>query len=102
MITYKNNPSASANNYPALIVGNRLQMAINYLHNANTTFGSKGLTIKDLDAVRVEAITLRYLLYGDFDGIDSVEAERLRQEIANAYANAVDRLRAKRGQTTTA
>ncbi len=96
MITYKNHPSASANNYPALIVGNRLQMAINYLNNATHT------CIKDLDAARAEADTLWYLLWTDFDGIDSAEANRLRQVIANAYENAVVRLRAKRRQTTTA
>jgi hypothetical protein len=102
MITYKNHPSASANNYPALIVGNRLQMAITYLHNTNNRFGSRGITIKRLDAVHAEAATLWGLLWTEFDGIDNTEAHRLRNEIRNAYENAVIRLRAKRGQTTTA
>ena len=98
MITYPTN----VNNYPALIVGDRLQKALNYLHNTNAPFGTRGTKMADLDAIRAEAITLWNLLWVDFGGIDNAEADRLRQEISNAYENAVLRLRTKRGQTTRA
>lgn len=101
MITYRTLPT-NVNNYPALIVGDRLQKAINYLHNTNAPFGTRGTKMADLEAVRVEAITLWELLWNDFGGIDNAEADRLRQEIRDTYENAVIRLRAKRGQTTRA
>lgn len=101
MITYRTLPT-NVNNYPALIVGDRLQKAINYLHNTNAPFGTRGTKMADLEAVRVEAITLWELLWNDFGGIDNAEAARLRQEIRDTYENAVIRLRAKRGQTTRA
>jgi len=97
MITYK-----TANNHPALIVGNRLQKTLNYLHNSNTPFGFANVTIKKLTDAWTECRTLWALLYSDFDGITETEADRLREEIHSAYANAVTRIRAKRGQTTTA
>lgn len=101
MITYRTLP-ANVNNFPALIVGDRLQKALNYLHNTNAPFGTRGTKMADLEAVRVEAITLWELLWNDFGGIDNAEAARLCKEIRDTYENAVIRLRAKRGQTTRA
>lgn len=101
MITYRTLP-ANVNNFPALIVGDRLQKALNYLHNTNAPFGTRGTKMADLDAARVEATLLCMILWKDFGGIENAEADRLRQEIRDTYENAVIRLRAKRGQTTRA
>ena len=101
MITYRTSPT-NVNNYPALIIGDRLQKALNYLHNTNTAFGARVTKTSDLDAVRAEAVTLWSLLWTDFSGISYTEADRLRQEISNAHEHAVLRLRTKRGQTTRA
>ena len=100
MITYKTQPN-NANNYPALIIGNRLQKALDFLHNAGPN-GHRRITMADLLRNHAEAITLWSILWADFDGIDHREADRLRVEIHSAYAHAVIRLRSKRGRTTTA
>lgn len=98
MITYRTS-STNANNYPALIVGDRLQTTINYLHNTNAPFGTRETKMADLDALRTEATTLCNLLWHDFGGIEREEAIRLLQEIRDTHENAVIRLRAKRGQS---
>ena len=101
MIAYRTSPT-NANNYPALIVGDRLQTTINCLHNTNRPFGTRGTKMADLDALRIEATTLCNLLWHDFGGIEPTEAIRLLQEIRDTYENATIRLRAKRGQTIRA